>query len=164
MTHAAIIPPFERALDALSAILGKAEAHCAAHKIDPQVLLGFRLFPDMLAFTRQVQLTCDFAARSAARLSGAEVPSFPDSETSFAELKTRIATVKAYLATFAPTAFEGADSREITLKFGPTEMKMSGLQFRTSFANPNFFFHMSTAYNILRHNGVVLGKADFMGA
>lgn len=164
MTHTTIIPPFDRSLGALAGVLAKAEAHCTDHKIDPKILLGFRLFPNMYDLTKQVQLTCDFAARAAARLAGAEVPSFPDTETSFAELAARIAAVRAYMAAFAPAAFDDADTRQITLKFGPTEMTLTGQQFLSGFANPNFFFHMTTAYNILRHNGVVLTKGDFMGA
>jgi hypothetical protein len=109
--YAATIPPLTRSLTALGAILAKADAHCAAHKIDPAALTTFRLFPDMLPFTRQVQLACDFACRTPARLTGAEVPSHPDTETTLEELKLRVATALAYVATFTEASFAGADSR-----------------------------------------------------
>ena len=158
------VPALSRALHALSNILTKAEAHCTADKIDPTVMLSLRLFPDMLNFTQQVQLTCDFSARAVARLSGAEVPSFPDVETSFAELQTRIATAKTYVDSFTPAHFEAAEIREITLPMRGTEMKMSGADYYTLYSLPQVYFHATTAYNILRHNGVGIGKRDFMGA
>lgn len=159
-----VIPPLHQTLGALSKILTIAETHCETHKIDPQAILQFRLFPDMLNMTRQVQLTCDFAARLAPRLTGAELPSFPDTETSFAELQARIAAVLAYLEGFKAEAFEGAEDRKITIKLRTGEMEMSGLQFATRYSLPQLYFHMTTAYDILRHNGVVLGKRDYMGA
>jgi len=164
MIYDVAIPPSIRMLGALSNILGKAEAHCAAHKIDPQVLLAYRLYPDMLNFTRQVQLACDFSARLASRLAGDDVPSFPDVETSFAELQARIAAVQAHLGSFDPDRFADAATRTITLKLRSGEMVLPGLQFLTLYALPQVYFHATTAYNILRHNGVVLGKADFMAA
>ncbi len=157
------VPALSRALLALSNVLTKAEAHCAAHKIDPTVLLTDRLFADMLPLTRQVQLTCDFCARSVARLSGAEVPGFPDVETSFAELQTRIAVAKAYVDGFAAAQFDGAETREIVIPMRGTEMKMPGADYYTLYSLPQVYFHLTTAYNILRHNGVVIGKRDFMG-
>ncbi len=157
------VPALSRVLLALSNVLTKAEAHCATHKIDPTVLLTFRLFPDMLPFTRQVQLTCDFSARSVARLSGSEVPSFADVETSFAELQTRIATAKAYVEGFGPTRFDGAEVREIVIPMRGSEMKMSGADYYTLYSLPQVYFHATTAYNILRHNGVEIGKRDYMG-
>jgi hypothetical protein len=162
--YAATIPPLTRSLNAMAAILAKTEAHCAAHRIDPAALTAFRLFPDMLPFTRQVQLACDFACRTPARLTGAEVPSHPDTETTLEELKQRVATALAYLGTFTEAAFAGAEHRQITLKMRHGELQFSGQVFLSEFALPNFYFHATTAYNILRHNGVVLGKADFMGA
>ena len=162
--HAYIIPPMDRTLGALSKILAKAEAHCAARNIKPEALLAFRLFPDMFPFTRQVQLACDFAARSASRLAGETPQSFPDTETGFAELQARIAGVRAYAAGFAVTAYDGAETREITIKARGQEMTMTGLAFLTLYALPQFHFHATTAYNILRHNGVDLGKMDYMGA
>ena len=157
------VPALSRILLALSNVLTKADAHCTAHKIDPTVLLTFRLFPDMLPFTRQVQLTCDFSARSVARLSGSDVPSFPDVETTFAELQTRIATAKAYVEGFGAGQFDGAEAREIVLPMRGSEMKMSGADYYTLYSLPQVYFHATTAYNILRHNGVEIGKRDYMG-
>lgn len=162
--HAEIIPPMDRTLAALSSILTKAEAHCAAHKIAPEVLLTFRLFPDMFAFTRQVQLACDFAARAAARLAGADPQSFPDTETTFAELQARIAAVRAYMASFAASAYAGAETRDITIKVRGQDLTLSGRAYLSSYSVPQFHFHATTAYNILRHTGVPLGKGDYMGA
>jgi hypothetical protein len=162
--HAHIVPPMDRTLGALSKILAKAEAHCTARNIKPEALLAFRLFPDMFPFTRQVQLACDFAARAASRLAG-EVPrSFPDTETTFAELQARIADVRAYMAGFPASAHEGAETRDVTIKMRGQDMTMTGLNFLTLYALPQFHFHATTAYNILRHNGVELGKLDYMGA
>lgn len=162
--YAQIIPPMERSLVALSAVLAKAEAHCAGKNIKPEALLAFRLYPDMLPFTRQVQLACDFAARAAARLAGADPKGFPDTETGFAELQTRIAAVCAYMASFPAAAYDGAAARPVTIKVRGQDMTLPGLQYLTVFALPQFYFHAATAYNILRHNGVEIGKADFMGA
>jgi uncharacterized protein len=163
MIHDILIPPATRTLGALSGILTKADAHCAARKIDPAVLLTYRLYPDMLNFTKQVQLACDFAARAASRLVGEEVPSFPDTETSFAELQARIAAVRAHLASFGPERFSDAATRTITLKLRQGELVLPGLQFLTLYALPQVYFHAVTAYDILRHNGVEIGKSDFMG-
>jgi len=127
-------------------------------------LLTFRLYPDMFPFTRQVQLACDFAARAAARLAGDEPKGFPDTETSFAELADRIAAVRAYTAGFPVEAFIGAAERVVTIKVRGQDMSMPGLQFLTMFAIPQFHFHATTAYNVLRHNGVEIGKGDYMGA
>ena len=162
--HAMIVPPMDRSLAALSAILAKADAHCTAKAIKPEALLNFRLFPDMLPLTKQVQLACDFAARCAARLAGASPQSFPDTETTFAELQTRIAAARAYMASFPPSAYADAASREITFKAGPADMTLPGAAFLISYATPQFHFHCTTAYNILRHNGVEIGKRDYMGA
>lgn len=157
------IPALDRALTALSNILAKAEAHCAERKIDPAVLLRLRLFPDMYDLTRQVQLTCDFAVRAAARLAGAEIPSFPDVETTLPELQARIAAARAYLASVDPQALAGAAGREIIIKMRDGEMKFDGETFYQGYALPQLYFHLATAYNILRHNGVALGKRDYMG-
>ncbi len=162
--HSLIVPAMDRSLGALASVLAKAEAHCAEKDIKPETLLNFRLFPDMLPFTKQVQLACDFAARGCARLSGADVPSFPDTETSFAELQGRIKTARAYLASLTASAFEGAATKEITFSAGKRDMTMPGSAFFTSFAMPQMHFHCTTAYNILRHNGVEIGKRDYMGA
>ena len=162
--HAMIVPPMDRSLGALSAILTKAEAHCTAKNIKPEALLNFRLFPDMLPFTKQVQLTCDFAARCAARLAGAMPQSFPDTETTFADLLARIAASRAYMASFPASAYADAGTRDITFKAGPADMTLPGAAFLISYATPQFHFHCTTAYNILRHNGVEIGKRDYMGA
>lgn len=162
--YAHVVPPMDRSLVALSGLLARGAAHCEAKGIKPEALLTFRLFPDMFPFTRQVQLSCDFATRAAARLAGVEPQGFPDTETSFAELADRVATARAYIASFAPEAFAGAAERVVTLKVRGQEMSMPGLQFLTVFAVPQFYFHVTTAYNILRHNGVEIGKMDYMGA
>jgi hypothetical protein len=117
----------------------------------------------MFAFTKQVQIACDFAAKTTARLAGAEVPTFPDTETSFAELQQRIKTATDYVQDYKPAQFEGAETRQIKLPVRGTTMDMTGEQLLTFFAFPNFYFHAATAYDILRHNGVELGKADFLG-
>jgi len=161
--HARTIPIFTHFLTALDGVLAKAEAHCEANAIKPEALLEFRLFPDMMTLTRQVQLACDFAARGCDRLCARELRSFEDTETSFAQLRARIAAVMAHIATASPSDFDGAETRTITLKLRTTEMEMSGERFLEGYAKPQFYFHVTTAYNILRHNGVALGKRDYMG-
>lgn len=163
MMHSLAVLTFDRFLAALSGLLTRAEAHCEAKKITPDAILQFRLFPDMFPLTVQVQLACDFAARGSARLAGVPPRSFPDSEATFAELQARIQTARDYIAGFEPAAYEGADERIVTFPAGGREMQMAGRDYLTLYAMPQFFFHMTTAYNILRHNGVDLGKADFMG-
>lgn len=158
-----IIPPFTHSLKALDAILTKAEAHCAARKIDPAVMLSMRLFPDMLPFTRQILIACDHAKGASARLAGAEVPGFPDTEVTFADLHARIAKTLAFIGGFKPEDYQGAAERTITVKAGPRELSFTGAVYLSGYAVPNFYFHMSTAYAILRHNGVELGKGDFLG-
>jgi uncharacterized protein len=161
--YAYTVPPMDRTLGALSALLAKAEAHCVADNIQPEALLAFRLFPDMFPLTRQVQLACDFAARAAARLAGAEPRAFPDTETTFEGLQARIATTRAYMAEFHPTAFDGAATRDVTIKMRGNDVTMPGLNYLTMYSAPQFHFHATTAYNILRHNGVKIGKRDYMG-
>jgi uncharacterized protein len=162
--HDATVPAFLQILGALSGILTKAEAHCTAKKIQPEVLLGARLYPDMLPLTKQVQLVCDHAARGCARLTHSEVPSTADTEQTFEELKQRLAKTVEYVKTFKPEQFEGADSREVTFPVGPSNtMTLKGQQFLSRFAFPNFYFHAVTAHGILRHNGVEIGKRDFLG-
>ncbi len=161
--YQAAVPPVLQILTALSGILDKAAAHCEARKIDPAALINFRLAPDMFPFSRQVQIATDQAKGMAARLTGAEVPSWPDSETSFAELKARIAKAVDFVKSFPPARFEGAESREVALKIGGNEIKFSGESYLLSFVFPNFYFHATTAYDILRHCGVELGKRDFLG-
>jgi hypothetical protein len=157
------IPPFVRGLNAMSAILTKTEAHCAARRIDPAALLNFRLFPDMLPFTRQVQIATDHARRCPARLAGTEPLAMADTEASFADLQDRLMKTRANVESFTPASFEGCENRIITFKAGPRELSFSGADYVTVFAMPNFYFHMTTAYNILRHNGVEIGKTDFLG-
>lgn len=154
---------FDHFLAGLSKILDKAEAHCAARKIKEEAILDARLFPDMFTFTRQVQLACDFSARGCARLAGVEPKGFPDTETSFAALKDRIAAARAYIASFQPQDFAEAPERQIAFKAGGRDMVMSGEDFLSFYALPQFFFHVTTAYDLLRHNGVELSKQDYMG-
>jgi len=159
----ASVPAFLQILGALSGILTKAEAHCAAKNIQPDVLLGARLYPDMLPLTKQVQLVCDFAAKSCARLTHSEVPSIPDTEKTFGELKQRLAKTTDYVKAFKPAQFDGADTSEVTFPVGPSTMTLTGQQFLNRFAFPNFYFHAATTHGILRHNGVEIGKRDFLG-
>ena len=160
----ASVPAFLQILGSLSGILTKAEKHCAAKNIKPEVLLGARLYPDMLPFSKQVQLASDFAAKGCARLTGSEVPATPDTEKTFEELKQRLAKTIDYVKAFKPAQFEGADAREVTFPIGPTNtLTLKGQQFVNNFAFPNFYFHAATAHGILRHNGVEVGKRDFLG-
>ena len=159
----ASVPAFLQILGALSGILTKAEAHCVAKNIQPDVLLGARLYPDMLPLTKQVQLVCDFAAKSCARLTHSEVPSIPDTEKTFGELKQRLAKTTDYVKAFKPAQFDGADTSEVTFPVGPSTMTLTGQQFLNRFAFPNFYFHAATTHGILRHNGVEIGKRDFLG-
>lgn len=156
------VPMFARTLRALSNVLAKAEAHCAERKIDPAVLIAARLFPDMLPLSRQVMIASDHAKGMAARLTGTENPRFEDTETTFPELRARIARTLDFLATIPAAGFADADGRAIHLKAGPRELDFTGADYLTGWAIPNFYFHVTTAYNILRHNGVPLGKTDFL--
>lgn len=164
MIHDITVPPLTRTLGGLATILTKAEAHCTERGIDPQALLTFRLYPDMFPFTRQVQLACDFAARIPPRLAGAEIPSYPDTETSFPELQARVAKARSDIAAYGPDRFHGAAERAITIKTRAADLNLTGLQFLTQYALPQVYFHVTTAYAILRHNGVEVGKRDYMGA
>ena len=161
--HARSIAIYDRFLNNLSQLLDKAEKHCEAKGIRPEAMLTFRLFPDMFPFVKQVQLSCDFAARAAARLAGEEPRSFPDTETSFAELQDRIKAARGYIAGFDPAAYVGADQRKIALKIRGKDVSMTGENYLNLYSLPQFYFHIATAYNILRHNGVELGKGDYMG-
>ena len=160
--HRRSVAVFDRFLSALSTILDKAEAHCEAKKYKPEVILAARLFPDMFPFARQVQLACDFAARGTARLAGAEPKGFPDTETTFAELKDRISAARGYMAGF--DADQLSAEREVHFKAGGHDMVLKGEDFLSFYSLPQFFFHLTTAYDILRANGVELGKRDYMGA
>jgi uncharacterized protein len=163
MMYDASVPVLTHFLKGLSAILKKAEAHCDAKKIDHNAILQARLFPDMFHFTRQVQLVTDFAKGASARLAGIAVPSFADEEKTFAELQARIAKTIDFLGTLTKSQFADAATRTITLKVGGNDMSFAGGEYLMGYAMPNFYFHLSTAYNLLRHNGVELGKRDFMG-
>ena len=160
----AAVPAYLQMLNSLTGLLTKAEAHCAAKKIDPSVLLGSRLFPDMLPLSKQIQLVSDFAAKGCARLTHSEVPSTPDTETSFAELKQRLAKTIDYVKSFKPAQFDGGDVKDVTFPIGAgNKMTMKGQQYLVNFAFPNFYFHAATAHGILRHNGVEIGTRDFLG-
>jgi uncharacterized protein len=161
--HHRSIAVYDRFLANLSRILSKAEAHCEAKSIKPEAMLTFRLFPDMLPFVKQVQLACDFAARASARLAGEDPKSFPDTEASFAELQARIEAARGYMASFEVARYDGAEARQITLKMRGQDVTMTGENFLNLYSMPQFHFHLTTAYNILRHNGVEIGKGDYMG-
>ncbi|OJU21512.1 MAG: hypothetical protein BGN84_15960 [Afipia sp. 62-7] len=158
-------PVFIHTLTALSAILTKAEAYAKSQSIDPDALLNAQLHPTMYPLKRQVQAACDAAARGCARFAQLDMPSFPDTETTFAELHARIDKVVSSIKAIAPDKFDGADKREITFPSGPNQTRtVPGQQYLNHMALPNFFFHCTTAYDILRHKGVELGKRDFLGA
>jgi uncharacterized protein len=160
----ATVPAFLQILGSLSGLLTKAEAHCEAKKIAPEVLFGARLYPDMLPLSKQVQIACDFAAKSCARLTQSEVPATPDTEKTFGELKQRIAMTIDYVKAFKPAQFEGADKKDVTFPMGPNNsITLKGQEFVNRFAFPNFYFHAVTTHGILRHNGVEIGKRDFLG-
>ena len=160
----ASVPVFDAMLKNLSALLAKGAAHAAARGFDPAVLLNARLAPDMFPLVKQVQLSCDFAARAAARLAGQDPASFPDTETGFAELQGRIAAARGYIASFHDAAFDGWAGRSITLKVGGQDMTFTGDRFLLGYSLPQFHFHATTAYDILRHNGVEINKRDYLGA
>jgi hypothetical protein len=158
------LPVFEITLNALSAILDKAEAFATAKKVDPAILLRTRLAPDMFDLTRQVQVATDQARRGAARLAGVEAPSAPDTETTIAQLKERIAKTVAFVKGLDRKAVDASAEREIIFPLGPEKKgHMKGDDYLNNFVLPNFYFHCTTAYNILRHCGVEIGKQDFVG-
>jgi hypothetical protein len=162
--YQASVPAFLQMLKSLSAILDKAEAHTAERKIDPAVLLGYRLAPDMFPLTRQVQIATDHAKGCCARLAGVEVPKYPDDETSLADLKSRIARTVELVRGFRPEDIDGSEERDIALTAGTRQLQFTGQQYLVHFALPNFYFHTTAAYAILRHCGVPIGKRDFLGA
>ncbi|MCG8907296.1 MULTISPECIES: DUF1993 domain-containing protein [Pseudomonas] len=161
--YQASVPVFIRMLGNLSAILAKAAEHAQAKSIEPSVLINARLAPDMFPLARQVQIASDSAKGAGARLAGVEVPSYVDDETTFDELQARIARTVEFLRTLKPEQFEGAEDRTIELKLRAREVSFKGSDFLLSFVNPNFYFHITTAYDILRHNGVEVGKMDYLG-
>ena len=161
--HQASVPPLVRSLTNLVAILEKGAAHAEAKKVDPAVLISSRLYPDMFPLGRQVQIASDIARRGAARLAGLEAPAMEDNETTFAELIDRLQKTTAYLETLTPEQIDGSEEKSITLPMGKESMTFAGLPYLLAFILPNVYFHVTTAYNILRHNGVELGKLDFLG-
>lgn len=161
--YSALVPPLTHSLQALSAILAKAQAHCEARKIDPAAFLAARLYPDMLPFIKQVQIACDTAKGAASRLAGTEIPSHPDTETSFAELQARIQKTLDHLASFKPEQIDGSEGRAVVMKFPNSTLEFVGQQYLSGFVLPNFYFHLTTAYALLRHGGVELGKRDYLG-
>ena len=160
----ASVPVFVRMLSNISGWLDKADAHAAAKKFDPSVYLGTRLAPDMLNFTKQIQIACDTAKFCVARLAGVDAPKFDDAESSLAELRARIDATVAYLKSVPAAQIDGSEDKEITIPRRDGSMVMKGEAYLKHFALPNMFFHLTTAYALLRHNGVELGKMDFLGA
>ena len=160
--YQASVPALLQTLNALSKILGKAEEDAAQRKIDPAVLLGYRLAPDMFSLTRQVQVVSDFGKNTVARLAGQEPPKYEDTEKTIGELKARIAKTIAYVKEIKPAQIDGSEEREINLMLGSQPRSFKGESYLVNFALPNFFFHVTAAYAILRHNGVEIGKADYM--
>ena len=161
--YQASAPYFIRMLKNLSAILDKAQAHADANKIEHTVFTHDRLFPNMFALTKQVQIATDSAKGAMARLAGVDIPKFEDTEQTFGDLIARVAKTIAFVETFKPAQIDGTEEKEIVLKAGGQELKFTGMQFLLGFAYPNFYFHIATTYDILRHRGVALGKMDFLG-
>ncbi|MBI1171613.1 DUF1993 family protein [bacterium] len=157
------VPAFVHSLTALTKILDKAQAHAEAKNLKPEVIPQLRLIADMLPFWRQITIACDHAKGASARLAGLDVPSFPDTETTLADLKGRIAKTIDFISTIPASAYEAAEGRTITVKAGPRELVFSAQDYFSLFAIPNFYFHMATAHDILRANGVAVGKTDFLG-
>jgi hypothetical protein len=160
--YQASVPVFRQMLGALNACIDKAIAHAEAKKIDPAVFPQSRLYPDMLPFTRQITIACDFAKGASARLAGVEVPKFEDTETTLPDLKARIAKTLDFIGTLKPAQFDGAETRDITIPLRGEQQVFKGQPYLLHYAMPNFYFHTTTAYAILRHNGVEIGKADFI--
>jgi uncharacterized protein len=158
-----IVPVLIHNMKAVTGFLQKAEKHCDDKKIDKAVMLGLRLAPDMFNLTRQVQLVTDFAKGCGARLSGVAVPSYADEETTFEGLYSRLDKCAAFLHSLDKASFADAETRDVTIKQRGQDVTLSGLDYGNNVALPNFYFHMVTAYNILRHSGVELGKGDFIG-
>ena len=163
LIYDATIPPLKRALSNLATILKKGEEYADAKKVEHQVLLNSRLFVDMYPLTRQVQIATDMSKGAGARLAALEVPKYEDNETSFAELQARIAKTIAFVDSIKPEQLKDAETRAITITIRKADVKLSGQDYLLQWVLPNVYFHVSTAYNILRHNGVELGKQDFLG-
>ncbi len=161
--YQASAPRFVNTLNNLSAILDKGAAHATALKIDPTVLTAARLYPDMFPLSRQVQIACDTAKGAVARLAGVPIPSHEDTERTFDELKARVAKTVDFVQGVLPGQIDGTEGRDVTLKLGQREVTWKGAQYLFGFALPNFYFHVTAAYAILRHNGVPVGKQDYIG-
>jgi hypothetical protein len=162
--YQASIPILIKTLANLAGILRKAEAHASSKKIDPDIFIQGRLYPDMFPLARQIQIATDVAKSCPARLSGQTPPAYEDSERTFAELQTRIAKTITFLDSFTPVQIDGTEEASITLMFGKREFTFQGLAYLLEFVLPNVYFHVTTTYAILRHWGVELGKADFLGS
>jgi hypothetical protein len=163
--HAASVPVFRQMLGSLDNLLAKAESHATERKIDPAALLQARLFPDMFPLLKQVQIACDFAKGVSGRLAGADLPVFDDSEQTFAELRALVAKTIAFISGLDATRFDGSEDREVVLRPDtPKERRFVGQAYLLNYGLPQFFFHVTTAYALLRHNGVELGKKDYMGS
>ena len=161
--YQASVPRFVNILGNLSNILDKAQAHVDARKIEPAALTTYRLFPDTLPMAQQVQIACDAAKGVVARLAGVEIPVHEDNEKTLADLKARIAKTIAFIQTVTPRQIDGTEDKEIVIKRHDQETRYKGMQFLLGHALPNFYFHVTTAYNILRHNGIEIGKRDYLG-
>ena len=161
--YQASVPRFVNILGNLSNILDKTQAHVDAKKLDTATLTTYRLFPDMLPMTAQVQIACDAAKGVVARLGGVEIPAYEDNEKTLADLKARIAKTIAFIQTVTPGQIDGTEDKEIVIKRGDKETRYTGMQFLLGHAVPNFYFHVTTTYNILRHNGIEIGKRDYLG-
>jgi hypothetical protein len=162
--YQASIPVFSRQLAAMGKILAKAEAHAETRKFDQKALIQARLFPDMLPLPAQIQIASDAAKGAAARLAGVDVPSWEDNENTLQQLIDRCMKTEKFLAGFTPEQIDGTEDREVTLKIGGNPMPFKGQQYLLGLALPNFYFHITTAYALLRHSGVEIGKRDFLGA
>ena len=156
-------PIFIQFLTALSGVLDKAQAHIDAKKLDESFFMGMRIYPDMHNFTRQVRASCDHAVNACARIAGVELPAFENNETTIAQLKARIEKAVAFVRTIRPEQIDGMEDKEIVVKFASGERRFTGQSMLINFSLPNFYFHTTTAYDILRHCGVEIGKRDFMG-
>jgi uncharacterized protein len=161
--YTASVPPIQRSLINLRAIVEKAAAHAETKKIEPAILLGMRLYPDMLPLSAQVQIASDNAKGAASRLAGVEAPKYEDNESTFPELLARLDKTVAYLDTLTPAQIDGSEQNTITLPLRSGALTFTGMGYLTDFALPNFYFHVATAYAILRHSGVEIGKLDFLG-
>jgi hypothetical protein len=161
--YQASAPRFANTLRNLSAILDKGQAHCEAKKIEPAVMGGMRLIADMLPLTNQLQIACDTAKGAVARLAGVEIPKYQDTEQTLAELKQRIAKTIDFILSVKPDSIEGSEDKDIVIRLGGKDTTLKGMQYLFGHAYPNFYFHVTTAYNILRDNGVDVGKRDYIG-